>query len=95
MIDFVQNTLDGVLAGSSYALLAVGFTLIFGVMRRINLAFGSAIMVGIFAGTLVYLQARRSQEFTSKGFVSGLCAAAQRSPPWSPALPSGCSWKRS
>lgn len=58
MIDFVQNTLDGIFAGSSYALLAVGFTLIFGVMRRINLAFGPTIMVGIFAGALVFAQLR-------------------------------------
>ena len=49
MTDFIQNSLDGIFVGSSYALLAIGFTLIFGVMRRINLAFGPAIMVGIFA----------------------------------------------
>lgn len=56
MIDFVQNCLDGLMEGSSYALLAVGFTLIFGVMRRLNLSFGPSIMVGAFAGTFVYLQ---------------------------------------
>ena len=50
MVDFVQNTFDGIFTGSSYALLAIGFTLIFGVMRRINLAYGSVIMVGAFAG---------------------------------------------
>ncbi|MDE0203619.1 MAG: branched-chain amino acid ABC transporter permease, partial [Rhodospirillaceae bacterium] len=34
--------------GSSYALLAIGFTLIFGVMRRLNLSYGPSIMVGAF-----------------------------------------------
>ncbi len=56
MIDFLQNTIDGVMIGSSYALLAIGFTLIFGVMRRINLSYGPSIMVGIFVGTLLYLE---------------------------------------
>ncbi len=56
MTDFIQNTLDGIFVGSSYALLAIGFTLIFGVMRRINLAFGPAIMIGVFAGTMLFTQ---------------------------------------
>ena len=56
IVDFVQNTLDGIFVGSSYSLLAIGFTLIFGVMRRLNLSYGPSIMLGIFAGTLVYLE---------------------------------------
>jgi len=56
MIDFVQNTIDGVMTGSSYALLALGFTMILGVMRRLNLSYGPSIMIGAYLGTLVYLQ---------------------------------------
>ncbi len=56
MVDFIQNCLDGVMLGSSYALLAIGFTLIFGVMRRLNLSYGPSIMLGAFVGTLVYLE---------------------------------------
>lgn len=56
MINFVQNCIDGVMIGSSYALLAIGFTLIFGVMRRLNLSYGPSIMVGAFVGTLVHIQ---------------------------------------
>ncbi len=56
IVDFVQNTLDGILVGSSYSLLAIGFTLIFGVMRRLNLSYGPSIMLGIFAGTLIYVE---------------------------------------
>jgi branched-chain amino acid transport system permease protein len=56
MPDLIQNTLDGVAAGASYALLAIGFTLIFGVMRRLNIAFGASIMVGIFLGAWVHAQ---------------------------------------
>ena len=50
MIDIVQSTLDGLMVGSSYALLALGFTLIFGTMRRLNLAYGPTIMAGAYLG---------------------------------------------
>jgi len=56
VIDFLQNTLDGLALGSSYALLAVGFTLIFGVLRRANLSFGPAIMVGCYAAVWLSLR---------------------------------------
>ena len=51
LADLVQNTLDGIALGSTYALLALGFTLIFGVLRRANLAYGPAIMFGAYAAT--------------------------------------------
>jgi len=50
-VDLVQNTLDGLTSGAAYALLAVGFTLIFGVLRRVNLSYGPAIMFGCYAAT--------------------------------------------
>ena len=55
MIDFIQNTVDGVMFGSSYALLAIGFTIVFGVMRRLNLAFGASIMLGAYMGTWLHV----------------------------------------
>jgi branched-chain amino acid transport system permease protein len=51
LIDFIQNSLDGLSAGASYALLGVGFTLIFGVLRRANLSYGPAIMLGVYLAT--------------------------------------------
>ena len=55
IFDLLQNTLDGLAMGSSYALLAVGFTLIFGVLRRVNLSYGPAIMFGAYCATWVHL----------------------------------------
>jgi branched-subunit amino acid ABC-type transport system permease component len=56
MIDLVQNTIDGLVVGSTYAMLALGFTLIFGVMRRLNLAYGPSIMIGAYAGTYFHVE---------------------------------------
>src|SRR5437867_11680343 len=42
--------------GCFYALIGGGFTLLFGVLRRFNLAYGSTIMAGAYAGLIpVYL----------------------------------------
>lgn len=53
--DLVQNTLDGLSIGAAYALLALGFTLIFGVLRRANLSYGAAIMFGCYCATWTHL----------------------------------------
>jgi branched-chain amino acid transport system permease protein len=55
LTDLAQSTLDGLFLGSSYALLALGFTLIFGVLRRVNLSFGPAVMFGCYAATWAHL----------------------------------------
>ncbi len=56
MLDFAQNTIDGVMVGASYALLGLGFTLMFGVMRRLNLSYGPTLAMGVYAGAYFSLQ---------------------------------------
>ncbi len=58
MIGIVQALVDGVMIGASYALLGLGFTLVFGVLRRINLAFGASILLGALAGAWIASQYR-------------------------------------
>jgi branched-chain amino acid transport system permease protein len=55
LADLIQNTLDGLGTGAAYALLALGFTLIFGVLRRANLAYGPAIMLGCYGAAWTHL----------------------------------------
>jgi branched-chain amino acid transport system permease protein len=45
---FVQQLLNGFMFGCTYALVGIGFNLIFGVMKLINLAHGQIIMAGAF-----------------------------------------------
>jgi len=46
---FAQALVNGVIIGLLYLLMAVGFTLVFGVMRIVNFAHGEFYMVGAFA----------------------------------------------
>lgn len=75
MVDFVQNTLDGLMVGSSYSLLALGFTLIFGVMRRLNLSYGPSLTLGIFTGTFLFLHFQAGLLLVGLGTVLGAVAA--------------------
>ena len=45
---FAQQLVNGVVVGSIYALCALGFTLIFGVARVVNFAYGEFLMLGAF-----------------------------------------------
>ncbi len=46
---FIQALVNGLVSGSIYALMAVGFTLVFGIMHVINLAHGELYMLGGFS----------------------------------------------
>jgi len=47
---FLQQLLNGLSLGSIYALIALGYTMIYGVLRFINFAHGDVYMLGAFAG---------------------------------------------
>ena len=47
---FIQLTVNGVTLGSLYALIALGYTLVYGILKLLNFAHGDVYMVGAFVG---------------------------------------------
>jgi len=50
---WLQQVVNGLSIGLVYALMAIGFTLIFGVLNVVNFAHGEVYTVGAFIGLLV------------------------------------------
>ncbi|MBI2321336.1 MAG: branched-chain amino acid ABC transporter permease [Chloroflexi bacterium] len=50
---FAQQVINGLMAGSAYSLLGLGFTLIFGILNVINIAHPEVFMVGAFLGWML------------------------------------------
>ena len=67
-MDWVNAVLQGILLGGLYALFAAGLSLIFGVMRLVNIAHGDLIILSAFIG-LTVTEALGSSPFISLAFV--------------------------
>lgn len=81
MTDFLQHLINGLSAGTIYALVALGYTMVYGVLKLINFAHGDVMMVGVYAG---YSSARVMGVAQDPSFLKvsgvffismGLCAA--------------------
>jgi branched-chain amino acid transport system permease protein len=52
---FIQQLINGLTLGSIYGLIAIGYTMVYGIVGMINFAHGDIFMLGGFAGLIVYL----------------------------------------
>jgi branched-chain amino acid transport system permease protein len=69
---FLQQLLNGVSLGAIFALIALGYTMVYGVLRFINFAHSDVFMVGAFAG---YYLGRLVPEHSIWGGLAALAAA--------------------
>jgi branched-chain amino acid transport system permease protein len=50
---FIQQIINGVVLGSMYALIALGYTMVYGVLNLINFAHADVLMIGAMAGLTI------------------------------------------
>jgi branched-chain amino acid transport system permease protein len=72
MTEFLQQLLNGLSLGAIYALIALGYTMVYGVLRFINFAHSDVFMVGAFIG---YFVGEHLPHGTVGGGLLVLCAA--------------------
>ncbi|MBI5478174.1 MAG: branched-chain amino acid ABC transporter permease [Deltaproteobacteria bacterium] len=53
MYELLQHLINGLSAGTIYALVALGYTMVYGVLKLINFAHGDVMMVGVYVGYAV------------------------------------------
>ena len=82
MDTFIQLTVDALTLGSVYALIALGYTLVYGVLKLLNFAHGDVFMVGSFIGYGVLQLLGGSANPSCR---SGCCSCSSRSRRWSAA----------
>lgn len=68
MTEFLQQLINGLSLGSIYALIALGYTMVYGVLRFINFAHSDVFMVGAFAGYYI------GQKLPRETFLGGFTA---------------------
>jgi branched-chain amino acid transport system permease protein len=51
---WVRLLISGLVIGGVYSLIAIGYTLVYGILRMINFAHGEVMMIGTFAGYFVF-----------------------------------------
>ena len=52
MTHFIQTLISGLSLGSMYALIALGYTMVYGIAKMLNFAHGDIIMIGAYAGII-------------------------------------------
>jgi branched-chain amino acid transport system permease protein len=52
---FIQQTVNGITLGSIYGMIAIGYTMVYGIIGMINFAHGDIFMLGAFAALITFL----------------------------------------
>ena len=57
---FIQQLINGLTLGSIYGLIAIGYTMVFGIIGMVNFAHGDVFMLSAFIALIVFLSLTKS-----------------------------------
>ena len=80
METFIQQIINGLVLGSVYALVALGYTMVYGIINLINFAHGDVLMVGALTSWSPRSSSARSSTSSSRRSPTGRCATRRASP---------------
>src|ERR1700760_1177330 len=64
---FIQQLINGITLGSIYGLIAIGYTMVFGIIGMVNFAHGDVFMLSAFVGLMIFLVLTQLLGITSLG----------------------------
>ena len=70
LYDLAQHLINAVAAGTIYALVALGYTMVYGVLKLINFAHGDVMMVGVYVGYAVAFLLGKEAASSFVGFMA-------------------------
>jgi branched-chain amino acid transport system permease protein len=73
---FLQQLINGLSLGSIYALIALGYTMVYGIVLLINFAHGDILMVGAYAGYFVLVRFGVSPVTVTAAFIFSMTLCA-------------------
>lgn len=73
---FIQQLINGLSLGSIYALIALGYTMVYGIVKLINFAHGDVMMVGAYAGYFVLLALGATVPGMAGAFIAAMVMCA-------------------
>ncbi len=75
MAEFIQHLINGIGQGAIYALIALGYTMVFGILQLINFAHSEVYMMGAFAGFYLSRYLGLSDHPGIGSLLIGMCGA--------------------
>ncbi|MGL4496752.1 MAG: branched-chain amino acid ABC transporter permease [Beijerinckiaceae bacterium] len=69
---FVQQLINGVTLGSIYGLIAIGYTMVFGIIGMVNFAHGDVFMISTFIALIVFMLVTAIVGFSSAAIILAL-----------------------
>ena len=75
---FLQQLINGVTLGSIYGLIAIGYTMVYGIIGMVNFAHGDVFMLSAFIALLLLLLLTQMRPQPPPASPSSSCS----SPPW-------------
>ena len=73
MVNFITNLINGLSLGSIYAIIAIGYTMVYGIAKMLNFAHGDVIMIGGYLSFMTMTTLKLGAPLGILAAVAGCC----------------------
>ena len=70
---FLQQLINGLTLGAIYGLIAIGYTMVYGIIGMINFAHGEIYMIGAFLAVIIFIAAGHARHHLGAAGAAASC----------------------